>query len=145
MAMPSNLDDPVVISFVGEMTLFFQEILPTWGLFEIDRFTEHAFRMEVRPLRSPSADPIVLRVCVGNEFASITNILVPGGFKHQGLGKMIIARLYDIAKRHGRRLELHDMVQSFYTRMIARGAVPRPNDSVEITDATDLNPRRHTQ
>ena len=70
----------------------------------------------------------------------VTNILVPIGFHHHNYGKDLLALIYHHCKQLGYRLWFVDMVQSFYDRMVKRGAkVIEVNDIVEIDDGTDLS------
>lgn len=77
-----------------------------------------------------------------DRIVKVTNILVPIGFHHYNYGKDLLAIIYQQCKNLGYRLWLVDMVQSFYERMVKRGAkVIEENDIVEIDDGTDLSKR----
>lgn len=66
--------------------------------------------------------------------------MVPIEFHHNNYGKDLLAIIYQQCKNLGYRLWLIDMVQSFYDRMVKRGAkVIEVNDIVEIDDGTDLS------
>lgn len=69
----------------------------------------------------------------------ISNILIPLELKHCSYGKGIINEIYKIAKSQGYQLLLEQLVQSFYDRLVARGAkIIVTNDIVEIIEATNL-------
>lgn len=71
---------------------------------------------------------------------AISNIYLSPYMQHQGLGKKAISVIYDICKRLNYKLHLVQMVESFYMRMLNRGAeVIVPYDTLEITDTTNLN------
>jgi len=75
-----------------------------------------------------------------DRIVKVTNILVPIGFHHYNYGKDLLAIIYHRCKQLGYRLWLVDMVQSFYERMVKRGAkVIEVNDIVEVDDGTDLS------
>lgn len=70
----------------------------------------------------------------------ISNIIIPFALKHNGFGKKILSEIYFITKKHKYKLHLVQMVESFYNRMILRGAkVISELDIVEITQNTKLN------
>jgi hypothetical protein len=70
---------------------------------------------------------------------AISNIHLSPGMQHQGLGKKAISIIYDICKKLNYKLYLVQMVESFYMRMLNRGAeVVVPYDTLEITDNTKL-------
>jgi len=69
----------------------------------------------------------------------ISNIFIEHSLKHNGFGKGIIKEIFRIAVKHGYRLFLVQMVESFYKRMLKRGATDIAfEDIVEITEKTDL-------
>lgn len=68
----------------------------------------------------------------------IPNIMMPETMKHERLGKRTLKALFDVAEEHGYELFVVDMVQSFYDRLIKRGAWPVDEESVQITSTTDL-------
>jgi GNAT superfamily N-acetyltransferase len=80
-----------------------------------------------------------IRVIVSREerVVAIPNIYLSPEMRHQGLGKKAISIIYDICKRLNYKLHLVQMVESFYMRMLNRGAeVVVPYDTLEITDNT---------
>lgn len=70
----------------------------------------------------------------------ITNIFLPDFMRYKAIGKQMIGILFRLAKQQGYDLFLVDMVNSFYRRMINRGALPcdECDDAVQIVDTTDL-------
>jgi GNAT superfamily N-acetyltransferase len=82
-----------------------------------------------------------IRVVVHRETrtVAISNIHLNPSNRHQGLGKKLISIIYDVCKRVNYKLHLVQMVESFYIRMLNRGAeVVVPYDTLEITDTTNL-------
>jgi GNAT superfamily N-acetyltransferase len=82
-----------------------------------------------------------IRVIVSREerVVAIPNIYLSPEMRHQGLGKKAISIIYDICKKLNYKLYLVQMVDSFYMRMLNRGAeVVVPYDTLEITDNTKL-------
>jgi GNAT superfamily N-acetyltransferase len=80
-----------------------------------------------------------IRVIVNREerIVAIPSIYLSPDMRHQGLGKKAISIIYDICKRLNYKLHLVQMVESFYMRMLNRGAeVVVPYDTLEITDNT---------
>lgn len=70
---------------------------------------------------------------------AISNIHLNPSNRHQGLGKKLISIIYDVCKRVNYKLHLVQMVESFYIRMLNRGAqVVVPYDTLEVTDATNM-------
>ncbi len=88
-----------------------------------------------------SATPVIRLVIDRNEkIVYLPNIMLPfDKLRHRGLGLKLISDIYSASKRLGFRLYLSMMVESFYNRMVARGAtVIIEQDVVEITDDTFL-------
>jgi hypothetical protein len=84
---------------------------------------------------------IVLRVLFyhSDNQVLITNILVSGIFRHQGIGKKLISLIFNVCQLFGYRLILTEMVESFYNRMLNRGAkVIVELDQLEIVSTTQL-------
>lgn len=66
----------------------------------------------------------------------LPNIMLPPSLRKQGLGLKLISDIYAVCKRTGYRLVLSMMVESFYNRMVARGAKIIDFETVEINDDT---------
>lgn len=59
--------------------------------------------------------------------------------KYRGYGKEVLSGIYEIASKHLYKVLLVEMVESFYDKMVKRGAqVIYPYDVVEITSETRL-------
>lgn len=70
----------------------------------------------------------------------ITNILFNSYYiNHKGIGKELIEVIYKKGKKEGYRTFLVDMVESFFNRMVYRGATPINDETVEINDETDFS------
>ena len=68
----------------------------------------------------------------------IPNILVSGIFRHKGIGKKLISLILNTCVLVGYRLFLVQVVESFYERLIKRGATGIDFETVEITKDTNL-------
>jgi hypothetical protein len=85
---------------------------------------------------------ILIRIVINREakIISIPNIMIPFELKHNGFGKKIMLEIFKVVQKHSYKLYLIQMVESFYNRMVKRGAeIIMPLDVVEITKNTDLN------
>ena len=82
---------------------------------------------------------ITLHIDRDQETISISNILIPDSLRFKGYGKEIINEIYKIASKHKYRVLLVQMVDSFYNRMVKRGAkIILTYDVIEITEDTKL-------
>lgn len=82
-----------------------------------------------------------LRIMInrGSKSVDISNIMVPFELKHNGFGKGALREIFKVVQKHNYQLYLVQMVESFYNRMVKRGAeVIVPLDVVEITENTNL-------
>ena len=69
----------------------------------------------------------------------LTNILLPLELRNKGIGLKLIFDIFLICQKLGYKLRLTEMVESFYNRMVKRGAmIITPYDEVEITQETQL-------
>lgn len=69
----------------------------------------------------------------------MTNILLPQDLRRQGIGLKLINDIFLVREKLGYKLHLTEMVESFYNRMVRRGAIVIiPYDEVEITSETKL-------
>jgi GNAT superfamily N-acetyltransferase len=72
----------------------------------------------------------------------IPSILLPPALRGKGIGLKLIADIYTICQKLDYKLRLSLMVESFYNRMVNRGAtIITPLDEVEITPTTNLGHR----
>lgn len=75
-----------------------------------------------------------------NRYVRIPNIFVQMDKRHNGYGKLLLGEIYSKCKKFGYRMFLTEMVESFYNRMVNRGAkIIETLNVVEITDDTNLN------
>jgi len=85
---------------------------------------------------------ILIRIVIDRDskITSIPNIMIPFELNHYGIGKKIMFEIFKVIQKHNYKLYLVQMVESFYNRMVKRGAeIIVPYDVVEITKKTDLN------
>lgn len=68
----------------------------------------------------------------------LPNIMLPSFLREKGLGLKLISDIYTVCKRTGYRLVLSMMVESFYKRMVARGATVIDFETVEINEKTNF-------
>ena len=69
----------------------------------------------------------------------LTNIHLPRDLRGQGIGLKLISDLFLVCDKLGYKLRLTEMVESFYNRMVCRGAtIITTLDEVEITPNTNL-------
>ena len=69
----------------------------------------------------------------------LTNILLPRDLRGQGIGLKLISDIFLVCENLGYKLRLTEMVESFYNRMVSRGAtIITTLDEVEITPTTNL-------
>lgn len=74
-----------------------------------------------------------------SENIEISNIMMPMELRYNGFGKGIIKAIFEVVQIHNYKLYLVQMVESFYDRMIKRGAKEVSYlDIVEITIDTKL-------
>lgn len=71
----------------------------------------------------------------------IPNIFLPKPMHHHGFGLKMVDIIRKAANEYGYQLFIIGMVNSFYNRMLNRGALPcnECDDAVCITEHTDLN------
>jgi hypothetical protein len=69
----------------------------------------------------------------------IPNIFLPLNLRKKNIGLKMISTVFNCAKKHNYDLALVDMTDSFYERMLKRGAQKcNLHDALQITDETDL-------
>lgn len=85
---------------------------------------------------------VLLRLFILHECQQvhISNIFLPEFMKYRGLGKKLIYKVFQISEEAQYGLFIVDMVDSFYRKMIARGALPcnECDDAVQIVNGTKL-------
>ena len=85
---------------------------------------------------------VLLRFFINYEYKQImiSNIFLPDFMKYKGIGKKLIYNLFVISEKENYELFIIDMVNSFYQRMIKRGALPCDDcdDAVQIVSETKL-------
>ena len=68
----------------------------------------------------------------------ISNICLPEFLKHKGIGLYLIEICYKVTRYYDYQLYLVQMVDSFFNRMLRRGAAQSGIDEVVINENTDL-------
>lgn len=87
-----------------------------------------------------TGETIVLRLLFDHlsRQIKVTNIIMPESMKHQRLGKRVIGQLYSVAEAYDYEMLVVDMVESFFDRLVRRGAVVIDDETVKITAQTNL-------
>lgn len=81
---------------------------------------------------------LVLYINDNNQIV-IPNIYLPETMRKRGLGMKILELIFFIASQHGYELFIIDMVQSFYNKMLKKGALPvEEYEAVQIINGTRL-------
>lgn len=87
-------------------------------------------------------DFILLRLFINYQYkqVQITNIFLPDFMRYKGIGKKLIHKIFQVSEKEHYGLFVVDMVNSFYQRLIKRGALPCDNhdDAVQIVSETNL-------
>lgn len=85
---------------------------------------------------------ILLRFFINYHYKQIqiSNIFLPDFMRYKGIGKKLIYKIFVISEEEHYGLFIVDMVNSFYQRMIKRGALPcvECDDAVQIVSETRL-------
>lgn len=85
---------------------------------------------------------ILLRCFINYHYKQIhiSNIFLPGFMRYKGIGKKLIYKIFLLSEKEQYGLFIVDMVNSFYQKMINRGALPceECNDAVQIVSQTVL-------
>lgn len=115
------------------------------GYFQSD---DNTYQLEIRGSHRHKYKPdeqasfVLLRLFIYSEWnqIQITNIFLPDFMRYNGIGKKIISKIFTISEQEQYSLFLVDMVNSFYNKMIKRGAIPCDNcdDAVQIIAETQL-------
>ena len=108
-----------------------------------DFIVEHNLEKEFLPIycvQNEVSSRSLIRLLPRREerIVELTNIILPMSLRKKGLGLKIISEIYAVCKRTGYRLFLSMMVESFYKRMVARGATIIDFETVEINDNTSF-------
>lgn len=120
--------------------------------FEFDtnswQYDDNIYQVEVNgyhqnPYKPDEQTPFVLlRLFINHNCGQvhITNIFLPHFMKYNGIGKKIIYKIFVISEKEKYNLFIVDMVNSFYEKMLKRGAIPCVdcNDAVQIVNETKL-------
>ena len=74
-----------------------------------------------------------------DRIVKLTNIMTPRLHRHQGLGKHLIAKIFDVCLRFDYRLILVDLVEAFSNSLKKRNAKFLDFETIEITKETNLS------
>lgn len=79
----------------------------------------------VKEKEDSTSQAVVIRLTVAEVHREIhiSNIFMPMFMRRQGIGKELIAKIYQVAKSFGYSLFIVQMTESFFGRMAKRGAV----------------------
>lgn len=85
---------------------------------------------------------LVLYINDNNQIV-IPNIYLPETMRKMGLGMKMLELIFFIASQHAYELFIIDMVQSFYNKMLKKGALPvEEYEGVQIINSTRLYSNR---
>lgn len=88
---------------------------------------------------APTETKILLMYFNDHKEVGITNIFLPNTMRRKGLGMKMLELVYQLSVKHGYELFIVDMVQSFYEKMLRKGAVAIDAfETVEIVGDTRL-------
>ena len=116
--------------------------------FNIMDFTDgdDGYRVDVNGYYKDEYEPekqtkfILLRFYIYNEYRQIqiSNIFLPTFMRYRGIGKKLIYTIFTISEKEQYELFIVDMVNSFYQKMIKRGAFSclECDDAVQIVSNT---------
>jgi len=93
---------------------------------------------EVDPKDANNIIRIVLLFINDSRQIHIPILFIPMNLRYHGNGKAMIQLIYRIGIKHKYDIFVVDMVESFYNKLIERGAIPVDADSVQIIHTTDL-------
>ncbi len=115
---------------------------------EGDWWGDDVYKIEVTGYHKDDYQPdrqtrfVLLRLFINHQYhqVQISNIFLPTFMKHRGLGKKLIYKVFVISEQEQYELFIVDMVNSFYQKMIARGALPCNgcDDAVQVVRGTKL-------
>jgi hypothetical protein len=98
--------------------------------------------IEVCGYDKEKSQPYILIRLIQNDLQKIlyiSNILIPRELKYRGFGKRLLNVIFEITAKFNYRLILVEMVESFYNKMLNRGAkVIIELDQLEIVSTTRL-------
>jgi hypothetical protein len=99
----------------------------------------NAMEKDVEEGRRPQSI-LVLRIVFLHDLREIQipNIFMPDCMKRSRLGKRTIKAIHDVGASFDYELFITDLTQSFFDRLLKRGAVQMNESCVQITAATDL-------
>jgi hypothetical protein len=124
---------------LSEISPFIQPQLDKCHDHRID-YSYGLIQINCQPSEDVKSKTLLLKLFIDhdNKQVQLPNIFLPEFMRKSGLGKRLISIVYSVAEKHGYELFITEMTESFFARMIARGAVPCEEDIVMITAKTDL-------
>jgi hypothetical protein len=126
-------------SLAKEIETFLSPYLKEFHEYRIDNFCNGSITVIGKVKELDCAETIVIRLYIIDEEIQIPNIFMPDFMKEKNIGKELISIIYNIAKEYNYSLFITDLVNSFYSKLVSRGAVViKENDVVQITDDTNL-------
>jgi predicted acetyltransferase len=128
----------------SELLTAVREILdPLFSTYHIYSCHEDGSEIVVKVQRTDDLNErtLVLRILINHaaKQIGIPNIFIPADLQHNGYGKKVIATVYAVAVQHGYEVFIIDLVQSFFKRLVNRGAEVIDDETVRITSATRLS------
>lgn len=128
------------------VSTFLSSLFEKMYSYDVDYFgspdSEEMLEVVVQQTENKLTRTIVLRLSINhtNKQIHLSNIFIPITEHNKGYGFGLIHQILTVANDSGYKLFIVDMVDSFYSRMISKGAKPvrEADDAVLIDDETEL-------
>lgn len=124
------------------MSKFLNPLFTNMYSYTVERYGSVEFSPErldvhVQVTNNELTRTIVLALYIhhSNKQLHLPNIFIPQGYRNQGYGLGLIHEILVIANKYNYDLFIVDMVDSFYRRMISKGAQEVDNDGIAVDDA----------
>ena len=134
------MSEPIEYAIESKIEQFLQPYLAKFHEYKIYSY-DGTIDVKGTVNENDAGKTLVLKVLFSheNKQVAIPNIFMPEFMKRQGIGKRLIFIIHQELKKHGYQLFIIDLVQSFYDKLVQRGAIVcEEGDIVLITDETRL-------
>ena len=108
---------------------------------DICKIIRRSNKIEIRAFDKKDSNFLVLEAYFDHfsHIVSIPTIMVTGKLRHTGTGMKMLKSIFETCKGFNYDLYIVNMVDSFFNRMLERGARQTGLDDVQITNETDLS------
>ncbi|MGN0460977.1 MAG: hypothetical protein ACI4HZ_00870 [Ruminococcus sp.] len=135
----NNFLKPFQTDFLEEGFDF--QIIDFWNSDDVYKVEVEGYhKNEYNPYEQTPFVLLRLFICYEYKQVQISNIFLPNFMRYKGIGKKLIYKIFTLSKEEQYNLFIVDMVDSFYKKMLSRGALPCDNcyDAVQIVSKTKL-------